>query len=190
LADLSPSAGNSVVSRYARSLYEVSVSLKKEAKVLRQMQSVKEHVLAMESYKKTLKKDSLLPECGLEFVDKLSKKLKLSPEVSAFLHLLHKNKRLTMIIEICDAYISLADKENSKEAICVTYAKRFSKTEEKKLVQDMEEVLGRRVLCVTQKDPALIGGAKIQYRSKILDYSLKSKLDRLCGAITRSIHEN
>jgi ATP synthase F1 delta subunit len=122
-------------------------------------------------------------------VNRLKKELKLSPEVSAFLDLLRKNKRLTMIIEMCNAYISLADKENSKEIILVTYAKKFPKNDEKKLLQSIE-ALGRQMLCVTRKDPALIAGVKIQYRSKILDYSIKSKLDRLCNAITGNVHEN
>ncbi|MDR2067979.1 MAG: ATP synthase F1 subunit delta [Holosporaceae bacterium] len=187
---MSPETENPIVNRYARSLYEVSISIKMEADVLRQMQSVKKYVLAVENYKKALKKDSLLRECGLEFVSKLKKELKPSPEVSAFLDLLHKNKRLTMIVEICDAYISLADKENSRATILVTYAKKFPKTEEKKLVDNMREILGRRVLCITQRDQTLVDGIKIQYRSKILDYSIKSRLDHLCNAITGSTHEN
>ncbi|MDR1375628.1 MAG: ATP synthase F1 subunit delta [Holosporaceae bacterium] len=183
MTDFGLGAGNSLVGRYARSLHDVSVSLKIEQEILNQIRSLKEYVLAMENHKKILKKNSLLLECGLEFINRLKRDLKLSLEVSTFLGLLHKNKRLTTLIKICEAYIFLTDKENSRETILVVYAKKFPKLDERRLISNMEEILGRRVQCVTQKDPTLIEGIKVRYHSKILDCSIKSKLNRLCNAI-------
>ncbi|MDR0968857.1 MAG: ATP synthase F1 subunit delta [Holosporaceae bacterium] len=175
--------GNSIVERYAKSLYEVAVSTGIEGAVLKQITSVRDCVSAVDNREKFLKKISLVPELGENFISQLKDDLKLLPEVGNFLALLLKNKRLPLIIEICDGYLAFVDKIEEKKTFYVSYATKFTKTDEKKLIASLSKVFDGDIKCVAKKDPSLIGGAKVRFRSKILDYSVKSKLERLHRAI-------
>jgi ATP synthase F1 delta subunit len=181
---------NSIVERYSKSLYDVSISLGIEKIVLKQLKSVKDCVLAIDNREKYLKRISLISELGEKFVSQLKDELKLSKEVGNFVALLAKNKRLPLIVDICDGYLSLVDRIEGKKVFYVAYATTFTKTDEKNLVDDLSKVFEGKIKCVTSKDPSLIGGLKVRFRSKILDYSVKSKLERLGRAIRGDGYEN
>ena len=109
----------------------------------------------------------------------LKNELKLSKEVGNFLALLLKNKRLSLIAEICSAYLLFIDRTSGKKVFLVTHATDFSRTDKKQLGDNLYKVFGGKIEFVSRKDPSLIDGIKIQFHSKILDYSMKSRLTRL-----------
>jgi F-type H+-transporting ATPase subunit delta len=190
MAYLNFSVDNSLVNRYVRSLHEVSVSAGNEKVVLDQLKSIKDWISAIDNHEKFLKKISLITKFGETFISTLEKELKLSKEVSNFLALLLKNKRLSLIIKICDRYLSFLDEIKQKKTFFITYATSFSKSDEKLLTEDLQNFFGGKVQCTSEKDPSLIGGIKVQFRSKVLDYSVKSKLARLRSAIKGDHYEN
>ncbi|MDR2766520.1 MAG: ATP synthase F1 subunit delta [Holosporaceae bacterium] len=175
--------GDAVVRRYVKSLHEVAVSAGVEAEVLAQMKKLKEFVGAIGSYGGVLKRASLMFDFGMKFISRLKTELNLSKEVSAFLDLLRKNKRLPLLVNMCDCYVAMADGVNRRKIVRVAYGKSFSVAAEKKLKTNLEKIFGAPVECRLRKDPSLLDGVKIQHRSKVLDYSLKSKLNRLRNAI-------
>jgi F-type H+-transporting ATPase subunit delta len=174
---------NSIANKYAKSLYDVSVSMGIEKDVASQLKTLKDFILSMANYEKNLKKFSLIAQYGEVFVSQIKDKLKLSKEVGNFLTLLMKNKRLPLIIEICDAYFSLVSAVKGRKAFFITYATDFSSSDKKRLTDSLHKIFGGKIEYVSRRDPSLIGGIKIQFRSKILDYSVKSKLVRLQSAI-------
>jgi F-type H+-transporting ATPase subunit delta len=181
---------NPIVSKYVRSLYEISVTLGMEERTSRQLESIRDCILSLDDHEKYLTKISLISKLGEGFVSLLKKELKLSKEVGNFLSLLLKNKRLPLLPSICDGYFSFVDKVNGRKVFFVTYAKTFTKTAEKQLISNLQEVFGGKIECIASKDPSLIDGIKIRFRSKILDYSMKSKLMRLKCAIRGENYEN
>jgi F-type H+-transporting ATPase subunit delta len=181
---------NSVVNRYVKSLYEVSVSLKAEKQISDEIKLLQSSVSALDDYKKYLKKVSLIKKYGENFVEHLKECLSLSKPTENFLLLLVKNKRLSLLIEICDEYLSFLDRMRGKKVFFVTCASDFSETDRKRLTDNLHEVFDGDIECVVRKDPSLIGGVKVQFRSKILDYSVKSGLARLYRAIKGDVYEN
>ncbi|MDR1560887.1 MAG: ATP synthase F1 subunit delta, partial [Holosporaceae bacterium] len=133
---------------------------------------------------------SLIAQKGFLLIDKIKTELELSNEMVAFLNLLQKNKRLSLLIEICDSYASLVDRIKGKKSVYITYAKKLSKRDETKLVNNIRKIFKGQIECVTKKDESIIGSIKVQYRSKILDYSVKSRLTRLNNAIRKGHYEN
>lgn len=183
-------ARNTVVDKYVSSLYEVAAKTKCERKVREQLALIKDIIVSMDRYRKLLKRISFLFEEGLKFVDFLKRNLELSTEVSNFLSLLLHKNRFGMIIEICDAYAAYIDKLDGKKLIYLTLAKEQTKTSINDLLKNLKPIFGDKIECVTRIDPAIKDGFKLQYQSKILDYSLKSKLRRLRTAIRRDSYEN
>lgn len=183
-------AGNAIVDRYVHSLYEVGKRTKSERRIAKELALVKNTIIEVSGYKKLLKRVSFLSEEGLKFADFLKKNLKLSAEVSNFLNLLLHNNRFGMIIEICDAYTAYLDRLDGKKLLYLTLAKEQTKTSMNELLNNLRVVFGNKIECVTRIDPAIKDGFKLQYQSKVLDYSLKSKLRRLRTAIRRDSYEN
>jgi len=183
-------AGNFVINRYVKSLYEVAISREIGARILVELDLIKKYISEIEDYKKFLKRISLLTKNGENFISQLADDLKLSKEMSNFLALLLKNGRLSIIVEICDCYVEFTNKIRGRKIFYVTYAKTFPKTEEKKLIGNLREVFGGEIECVSSRDPSLLGGIKVQFRSKILDYSVKSRLARLHRALRGDAYEN
>lgn len=183
-------AGNSVVDRYVRSLYEVALKTKKERRVAKELLLIKNAIVSTDRYKRLLRRVSFLSEDGVKFANFLKKNLKLSMEVSNFLNILLHNNRFGLIIEICDAYALYLDKLDGKKFFYLTLAKEQTKASMSDLLKNLKVVFGDKIECVARIDPAIKDGFKLQYRSKVLDYSLKSKLRRLRTAIRRDSYEN
>lgn len=191
LSDWDSLTNDPVVSRYVGALYEVSVDMKREPQFLDQMKTIYEVTREMNNAEKVLKKFSLLPEGESTFIDCLSEKLSLLPEIENFLRVVFKNKRFPKFLDICEAYISFVDrKRHDKKFFYVTYAKDFSDNDKSSLVRELQELFGGEIECLTKKDESLIDGLQIQYRSKVLDYSVKSKLSRLSRAIRGDRYED
>ncbi|MDR1982943.1 MAG: ATP synthase F1 subunit delta [Holosporaceae bacterium] len=190
MSDCKFTAENPIVNRYVKSLYEISVSSGIEKIVHKQLELIKNCILAIDGHEKFLKKIFLITELGEAFISQLKDGLKLSPEISNFLKLLLKNKRLPLIIDICNRYFSFVDDIRGKKKFYIAYAKGFSKSDEKQLEDDLRDAFGGEIECISNKDLSLIGGIKIQFRSKILDYSIKSRLAQLRCAIIGGNYEN
>jgi F0F1-type ATP synthase delta subunit len=79
---------------------------------------------------------------------------------------------------------------DGKRMFYVTVTKNSSDLHVKKLKDNLQEVFGGSIECIMNEDQSLIGGLKIQYRSKILDYSVKSRLRRLHSAMRKENYGN
>lgn len=190
MADCEFSAGNVVVSRYVESLYGASVKSDAVKEVAEQISSIKATMTIIPNYRKFLKRMSFFPKDGLEFVEFLKKNLNLRAEVSNFLDLLLVNDRFYMIVDMCDAFSDYLDKISGKKRVYLTLAKNQEESTLRNLVNKIRESFGEETECITRLNPALKGGFTLQYQSKVLDYSLASKLRRLKSAIRREGYEN
>ncbi|MCR5225307.1 MAG: ATP synthase F1 subunit delta [Alphaproteobacteria bacterium] len=190
MTDWSFIKNDSVVSRYIKSLYEVAVSLGKEKEIAEQLAGIKRTISHIENFEKFIKKATLMHSFGMTFINDLVRTLKLCKEVENFLKLLLKNKRFTLLTDICSGYEKFVSEVNGEKVFHVTYAKSFTKSDEERLLRNLKWTFGENVKCVAKKDESLIDGMTVQYRSKILDYSVKSRLERLHSAIRGDNYEN
>ncbi len=181
--------GNSVVHRYVKSLYEVSVMMNCEKNFLEQIKNIGNFINKLEDSEKILKRLSLLSKNGFDFVQEMINELSLSKEIGNFLKLLLKNKRFELLPEICIAYENFIDSIHGKKTFYITYAKNFDKKMKKDLEEKLKSIFTGDLEFIFNADNALIDGFKIQYHSKVLDYSMKSKLVRLGNAIRGDIYE-
>lgn len=168
---------DAVVARYVRALYEVSADHNSE--FLPQIKSIRAAIESVEDREKLFKRFSLLPEDGRAFVEVLISELELLPEIGNFLKLVLSNRRFSAILDICEAYEKFYDQMNDKKIFYVTYAKSFSEKNKVELAERLRELFGGTIEFVARQDASLIDGLQIRYGSKILDYSVKSKLERL-----------
>ena len=172
-------ADDVVIVRYTKALHEVSVEIAKEKEVLQQMKEIRKFVENLKDSKKILKRYSLITKDGYEFIDEMSSALKLLPQLTNFLKLLLINKRIERIVEICDNYEILIDQIHGKKIFLLTFTKSSYKLCLSNVKNKLKEAFGSGIGCVVRFDESLLGGFIIQHKSKILDYSMKSRLARL-----------
>lgn len=168
---------DTVINRYVKALYEVSAG--QESEFLEQVRAVRKAIESLKNREGLFKRFSLLPKDGEEFINTLVSELELLSEVGNFLKLVLCNKRFSEILDICLAYEKFFDKMNGKKIFHVVYAKSFSKQTKAELSKHLQKLFGGKVDFVARQDASLIDGFQVRYGSKILDYSMKSKLSRL-----------
>lgn len=190
MADWSFVVGNSVTNRYVRSLYNIAAKSGLERDIAKELYSIKSYILNINGYEKFLKRISLLSEDGIRFVKSIKVKLNLSEYMSNFMDLLLHNKRLDMILDICAAYEAFLDKIDNKKFFYLTFAKDISDSLVKQFTEYLEKAFGGKAECIVNHDQSLIEGVKVQYRSRILDYSLKSRIKRLHCVIRSGSYES
>jgi len=177
---------NPVIARYVQALYSIANEQSCEHDVERGLSEICKLIENSKNYKRMLSRFSLTPSDAIKFVDMLEQSANVNGVVLNFLKLLAHNKRFSLLSEISKSYSDyLKDIEGTK-TVFVTYAKEFSEKDKVDLLDNLKEVFEcDNVECVLRKDATLIDGIQIQYNSKMLDYSVKSKLARLHKAIRR-----
>lgn len=96
-----------------------------------------------------------------------------------FLSLVTHNRRLFALTDIINAFDQRAAAhrgEMSAEAITAT---PLNQDQERRLRSEIESIVGKAVNLDTRVDPSLLGGMVVKVGSRMIDSSLKTKLNRL-----------
>lgn len=96
-----------------------------------------------------------------------------------FLKLVAHNRRLFAVGGMIRAYRALAARERGETVAEVTSAEPLSEAHATALTAALGEATGRKVLLQREVDPSLIGGLVVKLGSRMIDTSLKTKLNSL-----------
>ena len=103
-----------------------------------------------------------------------------------FLQLLAEKHRLPVLFRIRRAYDAMWAKEQRLLEVSVTSAVELDEETVKGIGQKIEEQTGQRVKLTSAVDPDLIGGIVIQVGNKVLDASVRNRLERLRRSVARA----
>ena len=93
--------------------------------------------------------------------------------------LLAKNRRLSAVGDVIQAYRSLIARARGEVTADVTSAEPLTAAQVDSLKKDLAQAIGRNVTLVTRTDESLIGGLIVKIGSRMIDASLKTKLQNL-----------
>jgi F-type H+-transporting ATPase subunit delta len=97
--------------------------------------------------------------------------------------LLAQKRRLFALGDIIRAYEQLLARHRGEVAAEVTSARALSETETAELRRVLKDKLGREPRLTAHVDPSLLGGLVLKVGSRMIDSSLRSKLDGLRAAM-------
>jgi F-type H+-transporting ATPase subunit delta len=100
--------------------------------------------------------------------------------------LLAQKRRLFALSEIIRAFEKLLARQRGEVSAEVISARELSAGETAELKRVLKERLGREPRLETSVDPALLGGLKVKVGSRMIDSSLRTKLDGLRAAMKGS----
>lgn len=96
-----------------------------------------------------------------------------------FLSLITRNRRLFAAADMIKGFKALAAKERGEATASVSSAVELTSAQVAELKKILKESIGKDVALDTHVDPSLLGGLVVKVGSRMIDSSLKAKLQSL-----------
>jgi F-type H+-transporting ATPase subunit delta len=112
-------------------------------------------------------------------VTALAKKMKLSDVMSNTLALMAQKRRLFVLPQLVQTLREVIAEDKGEVTADVTSAKALTKTQSDKLAKTLTASMGKTVTIHATVDESLIGGLVVKVGSKMIDTSIRSKLNSL-----------
>jgi F-type H+-transporting ATPase subunit delta len=103
----------------------------------------------------------------------------LSRLTADFLGVVARNRRLFAVPAMIEAFLAKLAERRGEVTAEVTAAQPLSEVQRATLAEQLRRAVGQRVSVEIRVDPALLGGMTVKVGSRMVDGSLRSKLQRL-----------
>ena len=113
----------------------------------------------------------------------LAKKMKLSPTMTNTLSLMASKRRLFVLPQLVQTLRDVIAEDKGEIAAEVTSAKALTKAQADKLAASLKKSTGKTVTLNQSVDESLIGGLIVKVGSKMIDTSIRAKLNSLQNAM-------
>lgn len=108
---------------------------------------------------------------------------KASPLATRLVLLLAQKRRLYILANVIGAFEALLARHRGEVAASITSARALDAQETEELKRVLKENLGREPKLELNVDPSLLGGLVLRIGSRMIDSSLRTKLDGLRSAM-------
>ena len=165
--------------RYATALFELAQESKKLPQVEKDLALFRDMLDFSADLRRLVESPAFSAEEQSRALASVLAKAKISGVCADFLGLIAANRRLYAVRDIIRAFQALAAQYRGEVTAQVTTATAMNETQTKRLATALKASLGRDVQIETEVDPALLGGLVVKVGSRMVDNSLKTKLDNL-----------
>jgi F-type H+-transporting ATPase subunit delta len=168
-----------VAKRYAVALFDLADErhvLDEVASDLRQLRAM---LAASSDLSRLVRSPILTRSEQAKAIGALTERAGFSPLVRHFLAVVAKHRRLFAVPAMIEAYLAKLAERRGEVTAEVTAARALSEPQLALLSEQLRRSVGRRVSIDAKLDPGLVGGMIVKVGSRMIDSSLKSKLQRL-----------
>jgi F-type H+-transporting ATPase subunit delta len=110
------------------------------------------------------------------------------PEFVNFLELLIEKGRMPEIFRVCRHFEQLWKEENKRIDVTVTSAVELDPAVVAKVGEEIERQADRKVELSSRVDEDILGGIVLQVGNKVLDASIRSRLEKLRKSVAQAAH--
>ncbi len=107
------------------------------------------------------------------------------PEVRNLVLLLVRRRRIRLLRRIFEEFSQLANEYRGVVVAEVTSAVPLEDADKAVIIRQLSELTGKRVILRTRVDPAILGGLIVRVGDKLIDGSVRTRLERLREALIR-----
>ena len=172
------SISKGIADRYATAVFEIAKEGKKVKALETDLASLTD-ALAVDDFSNLISSPMISREEQAGAIVALAKKMKLSPTVSNTLNLMATKRRLFVLPQLVTRLREIIAQDKGEVTAEVVTAKALTKTQADKLAKTLKASVGKTVTLNETVDESLIGGLVVKVGSKMIDTSVKSKLDAL-----------
>lgn len=168
-----------VAGRYAAALFDLSREEGQADAVERELKDLRALIIESDELRAFILSPVYDRADQLAAVTALSEKAGLGPLTVNFLKLVTSNGRLSALRSMIDAFVARAEQERGEVSAQAIAASPMSDEQVKALRLEIESMVGKAVNLETRVDPDLLGGLIVKVGSRMIDSSLRTKLNKL-----------
>ena len=174
------SVSSGLSGRYAKAIYELAVEKKILTKIVDDFVRLKNLLKENDILSNSMKSPAISKSDKQNIILKILNKAKAQKLTTKFFGSLANNGRLILINEVIDDFLTEVSRINGEVKAEVTSSFKLDKNQQKKVVTAISEATGiKKIILSASVDESLIGGLIVKIGSKMIDNSLKTKLNRL-----------
>jgi F-type H+-transporting ATPase subunit delta len=168
-----------IAGRYATALFELAVDHGAIDGVIEDLSRLQAMIDESGDLRRLIRSPLFSREQQSKAMEAVLEKAGLSQLVRNFVGVVARNRRLFAIENMIRIYRELVARHRGEVTAEVTSAAPLSETQRAAVEQALKQAIGSNVAVNTAVDPALIGGMIVRVGSRMVDSSLRSKLQRL-----------
>lgn len=166
--------------RYAQALFDLARESKTTDKIAKDLTSFQALIDESDDLRRFLKSPAFAAEDQVKAIDALLNKAGIAGTAASFMKLVAKKRRLFALQDMIRDYTKLNDAERGVSRAEVTVAEPLKDAHLLAIKDALAKVAGSDSVEVAVKvDPSIIGGMIVKLGSRMVDSSLKTKLNSL-----------
>lgn len=164
-----------IATKYAKATFEIAQVNNQVELVLNQLLQLKKII------ENTGMQDLLNSPMGLDIWNDLAQEVKsnLNPVTSKLLQLLDENGRISLLVEVVNAYQDVCDKHFGVARGLLITATQLDPEQVESMQKIVTQRLGKQVVFEHKSNPDILGGVVAKVAGWTFDDSLKTHLDKL-----------
>jgi F-type H+-transporting ATPase subunit delta len=182
LADDLSAAGpvvSGIAGRYASALFELASEARQTAAVGKDLLRFDALVAGSADLSRLVKSPAFTSGEQVAAVAGILTKAKIGGLAANFIKLVASKRRLFVVRDMVGAYHALADARAGVVKAEVVVAEKLSATNKKAVLDALKSVTGKNVSIAEKVDPSIIGGIIVKMGSRMVDSSVRTKLNSL-----------
>jgi F-type H+-transporting ATPase subunit delta len=168
-----------IAGRYASALFELASDAMQIPAVGKDLARFDDLIAGSADLEHLVKSPAFSAEQQVSAVSAVLAKAKINGLAANFIKLVASKRRLFAIRGMITAYNALADRRAGVVKAEVTVAEKLSDKNRKAVVEALNSVTGKNVSILEKVDPSLIGGIIVKMGSRMVDSSVRTKLNSL-----------
>ena len=165
--------------RYAAALFDLADERRMLDEVATNLRELRAMLQASGDFLRLIRSPVLSRDQQAKAVDLVAERAGLSPLVRDFLAVVARNRRLFAVPAMIGAFLAKLAARRGEVTAEVFAAQPLSEAQLAALNEQLRRSIGSRVSVDVHVDPGLIGGLVLKLGSRMVDGSIKSKLQRL-----------
>ena len=165
--------------RYAAALLDLADEQKSLDQVSGDLQSLRSMIAESEDLRRLLNSPVISREAQRRAMSGVMEKAGIGQLTQRFVLVVARNHRLFALPAMIEGYLAELARRRGEITAKVTSARSLSDAQQAALLETLRGSVGTKVQLDLTVDPALIGGLVVKVGSRMIDSSLRSKLQRL-----------
>ena len=179
----SEKAEGGLAGRYANAVFELAQDQKAVDAVSTDLASLRRTIETNPDLNRLMRSPVFSAEDQAKALKAILEKMGTHPLTTKFLLLLANKRRLFVVNQIIAAYERLVAQSRGETEAEVTSARHLNDDEIAELKSTLKAKLGKEPRLHSRIDPTLLGGLVVKVGSRMIDSSLRTKLDGLRSAM-------
>jgi F-type H+-transporting ATPase subunit delta len=173
----------SLAGRYARALFDLAQDGGSLAAVEKSMSTLGEALASSDELKALVSSPVVNRTDAGRAIAAVATSLKLDPLTSNFLGVLAQNRRLGKLADVVRAFAEMTASHRGEATADVTSAHPLDAAQVAAVQAKLKSRLGRDVSVNLKVDPAILGGLIVKVGSRLVDSSIRTRLNTLATAM-------